>query len=145
VLAGQGEVGRAEVIGQVGGRQPADHELRQSPRFEALEERTRVGDQSEADLVGRDLPVKEPLPPLRDGEHIGQQVVQFHHLDAAVAHLADEVEVVAAGVLHPQHVIEQQVVAVGRGKPLMSQPRSADQDLPQLPDFGMHAVLSGGR
>ena len=45
---------------------------------------------------------------------LGEQVVQLDDLDAAVAHLVHEVEVVAPGVLHPQHVVEQQVVAVGR-------------------------------
>jgi hypothetical protein len=43
--------------------------------------------------------------------------------------------VIAAGVLHPHHVIEQQV---------MSQPRGADQDLAQLADFGVNAVPCGG-
>src|SRR5215468_9055603 len=81
---------------------------------------------------------------LRDREHPGQQVMQFDDLDAALAHLAHEVEVVTPGVLHPYHVIKQQVVAVAGGQALMSQARGADQDLPQLADFGIHAVLRPG-
>jgi hypothetical protein len=38
--------------------------------------------------------------------------VQLEHFDVAVAHLVDEVEVVAPRVLHPQHVVERQTVAV---------------------------------
>ena len=34
-------------------------------------------------------------------------------LDAAVFHLRDKVEVVGARLLHPEHVVEQQPVAVG--------------------------------
>ena len=48
------------------------------------------------------------------GHRLGEHVVQLDHLDAAVAHLVHEVEVVASRVLHPQHVVEQQVVTVGR-------------------------------
>jgi hypothetical protein len=41
--------------------------------------------------------------------------VHLDDLDAAVAHLHHEVEVVALGVLDPQHVVEQQLVAVADG------------------------------
>jgi hypothetical protein len=33
--------------------------------------------------------------------------VQFDHLDVSVAHLVDEVEVIATRVLHPQHIVEK--------------------------------------
>jgi hypothetical protein len=122
----------------------ADQEVRQFPWLEALQVRARVIDQAEAYLIGGDLPVEQPPLRLADGEDLGEEVMQFHDLDTAVAHLADEVEVIAAGILHPDHV-EQQVVAVRRGQALMGQPRSADQDLPQLADFGMHAVPVGRR
>ena len=74
---------------------------------------------------------------------LGQQVVQLDDLDVAVAHLVHEVEVVAAGVLHPQHVVEQQVVAVGRREPLVRQTRRAHQHLAQLADLGVNAVAGG--
>ncbi len=44
----------------------------------------------------------------------GEQVVQLDDLDAAAAQLVDEVGVVALRVLHPHHVVEEQVVGVGR-------------------------------
>jgi hypothetical protein len=101
VLAGQGEIVRAEIIRQVCGRQPADHELRQFPRLQALQERARVVDQAQAHFIRGDLAVKQPGPGFGVGEGLGQHVVQFDHLHAPVAHLRHEVEVVTAGVLHP--------------------------------------------
>ena len=50
-----------------------------------------------------------------------------------------------AGVLHPQHVVEQQVVAVGRGQALVRQAGRADQHLAQLAHLGVHAVGGGRR
>jgi hypothetical protein len=102
-----------------------------------------VGDQAQAHLVGGDLPVQQPGPRLGVGKGLGEQVVQLDDLHAPVTHLGDEVEVVTAGVLHPQHVVEQQVVAVRGRQALMSQPGGADQDLAQPADFGVHAVLAG--
>jgi hypothetical protein len=49
--------------------------------------------------------------------------VQLSDFHVAVTHLVDEVEVVAAGVLHPQHIVEQQVIAVARGESLVRQAR----------------------
>ena len=54
---------------------------------------------------------------------LGQHVVQLDNLDVAVTHLVHEVEVVAPGVLHPQHIVEQQVVTIGRGETLVRQAR----------------------
>ncbi|GGE00174.1 hypothetical protein GCM10011529_02950 [Polymorphobacter glacialis] len=50
---------------------------------------------------------------------------------------------VALGVGDPEHVVEQQAVAVGRGEPRVGEAGGADEDLAQLADFGMDAV--GGR
>ena len=47
-------------------------------------------------------------------ERLGQQIVQVEHLDAALAHLQHEVVVVLLRLVHPEHVVEQQV---GRGCP----------------------------
>ena len=60
-------------------------------------------------------------------------------VDAAIAHLLHEVEMVALGVLDPQHVVEQQRVAIRRRQPLMGAPRRADHDLSELADLRMHA------
>ena len=65
--------------------------------------------------------------------------MHLQHFDAAVAHLHHELEMVALGVFHPQHVIEQQIVAVARGQPGMRLARGTDHDLAQLTDFRMYA------
>ena len=54
------------------------------------------------DTMGRDGP----------GEGRGEQVMHLDHVDAAVAHLLLEIQVVALGHVDPDHVIEQQLVAV---------------------------------
>ncbi len=76
---------------------------------------------------------------LRVGERLGQQVVQFEHLDAALAHLQHEVVVVLLRLVHPEHVVEQQIGAVARREPLVGEARPADEDRPQLADFTVDA------
>lgn len=71
--------------------------------------------------------------------------MQFDDLDTALRQLADEVGVVALGILHPHDVVEEQVVGVGRGEPAMCQTRRADQYLAQPADFGMDAECRRGR
>ena len=61
-------------------------------------------------------------------------------LGRRLQHLVDEIEMVAACVLHPQHIVEQQVIAVAWREPLMRKTRRADQHLTQCPDLGVHAV-----
>ena len=66
--------------------------------------------------------------------------MQLNDFHIAFAHLVDEVEVVTTGVLHPQHIVEQQVVAVGRSEALVSQAGRAHEHLAQLADLGVNAV-----
>ena len=49
-----------------------------------------------ADQVVGDLAVQHPVAGLGHRDDVGQQVVELEDLDAAVDHLGDEVEVVAA-------------------------------------------------
>src|SRR5262249_35133076 len=109
-------------------------------RVEAIEEGADVGDQAHADLVGRDLLIQQPFFGGRVVERLGQELVLLDHLDAALAHLVDEVLVVAPGDLDPGEFVEQQLILVGRGQALVGQARRADQDLPQLADLGVDAV-----
>ena len=143
-LPGQRDIAGPELVRQVHGRQPADQELREPAVVQAVEERAGVIDQSQTHLVGNDLAIEQPRLCFGDRDRLGQQVVQLDDLDPPVTHLVHEVEVVTAGVLHPHHVVEKQIIAVRRGQPLMSQARGADQNLAQHPDLGMHAV-GGGR
>ncbi len=65
--------------------------------------------------------------------------MHLDHLDAAVAHLGDEVEMVALGVVDPQHVVEQEVVAIARREALVRASRRADHHLAKLADFRVNA------
>ena len=128
-------VGLRELLG----RQAADQGFRELAVVEAVEVAPHLVDQTEAHLVGHDLVVEDPLLGFGYGDRLGQQVVHLDHVDAAVAHLLHEVEVVALGVVDPHDVVEQQVVAVGRREPLMRPARRADHDLAQLAHFGVDA------
>ena len=129
----------ADRLGEFERREAADQGFGEDAVVEAFEVAAQLVDEAEADLVGHDLVVEDPLLALRDRDGLGEQVVHLHHVDAAVAHLGDEVEVVALGVLDPQHVVEQQLVAVGRRQPLVRPTGRADHHLAQLADFRMDA------
>ena len=60
-------------------------------------------------------------------------------IDAAIAHLLHEIEMVALGVVDPQDVVKQQGVAVGGRQPLMRTPWRAHHDLAQLADLRVNA------
>ena len=83
-LTGQGDVRRAEVLGQVVGGQPADQVLGQLPVLETRQVLAGGVDQAEADLVGDDLAVQEPVPGAGHGQRLGEHVVQLHDLHTAV-------------------------------------------------------------
>ena len=83
--------------------------------------------------------IENPLLAFGNGHGFGQQAVHLDHIDAAVAHLGHEIEVVALGVLHPHHIVEQQVVAIAGRQALMRAARCTDHDLAQLPDFRVDA------
>ncbi|CPU64400.1 Uncharacterised protein [Mycobacteroides abscessus] len=142
-LAREVHVAGAVVVGQVGRREAAD----EKPRELALAQRVEVGpralDEPQAHLVRHDLAVEHPRPRLRDRERLREEVVQLDDLDAPVRQLVDEVEVVALGGLHPHDVVEEEVVGVRRGQPLVRQPRCADEDLAQAPHLRVDAVLRG--
>ncbi len=92
--------------------------------------------QREADGVLRRDELDQPLPRLvAGGERLGEQVLQQEDLDAALAHPGDELVVLVLRALDPQHVVEQQVVVVGRGQPLEAQLRPVDHHLAQPSDL----------
>ena len=129
------------VSGKLLGREAADQRLGEVAGGEAVEVAPDLVDQAEAHLVRHDLVVEDPLLRLGDRDRLGQQIVHLDHVDAAVAHLLDEVEVIALGVLDPEHVVEQQRVAVAGRQPLVRPPRRADHHLAQLADLGVDAEL----
>ena len=68
-----------------------------------------IGAAARPDVVRRDAAVEHPRARLLVRERLGEQLVQLEHLDVALAHLQDEVVVILLRLLHPQHVVEQQL------------------------------------
>ena len=86
-------------------------------------------------VVLRDAAVKDELARLGDGHGFGQQLVQVQHLHAAFLHLQDEVVMVLLGLVHPDDIVEQQILAVARGQALVGKARAADHDGAELANF----------
>src|SRR5699024_6272409 len=84
-----------------------------------------------------------PVPGPGDLQGLGEQIVQLDHLDAPVSHLGHEVGVVALGILHPHHVVEEQFVVIGRGQSAVGKSRGTYEYLAQLAHFRMHAITGG--
>ena len=72
---------------------------------------------------------------------LGQQVVQLEHLDAALLHLEHEIVVILLCFVDPDHIVEQQIVAIAGRQALMGERWPADHDGPQLADLRMNADL----
>ena len=127
------------MIGEFLGREAADERLGEVARCKAVEIGAHLVDKAEPDLVRRDLVVEDPVLGFRNRDGLGQEIVHLDDLDAAVAHLGDEVEMVALGVLDPEHVVEQKVVAIAGRQPLVRAARRADHHEPELADFRVNA------
>jgi len=97
-----------------------------------------VGEPRSDQIVGH-LAIQQPLAGVGLRHDVGEQVLKLEDLDTAVDHLGDEVEVVAAGLLQPDDVVEQQLMAVVRREPLMGQTRRADHDPAQPAGLGPDA------
>ena len=85
-------------------------------------------------LRGRDL--DQAVPALVAGrERLGEEGLEQEDLDAALPHPRDELVVLVLRALDPQHVVEEQVVVVGRRQPLEAELRAVDHHLPQSSDL----------
>ena len=73
-----------------------------------------------------------------------KQVLDVEDLDPALAHARHELVVLPLRALHPQHVVEQQLVVVVRGEPLQAELGPVDDDLPQLADLRVDAEPRSG-
>ena len=91
-------------------------------------------DEGDADGVLGHRHLDEPLATLvAGGKSSRQQVAEQKDLDAMGAHLFDELVVLVLRPLHPENVVEEQLVVIGRGEPLQAQLGSVNHHLPQLP------------
>ena len=93
---------------------------------------------------GRSCRLQQPVARVAVLERLGQQLVEQQDLDAALAHEVDERVELLPRAAHPDHVVEQQLVAVGRGQPLVREVRAVDDDAVQGPDLGCDAECGGG-
>ena len=123
------EEAAVDLVGHVLVGDAADEELRQPIWRQLGQPGPDLVGESRSDQIVGDLAVQHPVPGLGLRHHVGEQILKLEDLDTAVDHLGDEVEVVAAGLLQPDDVVEQQLVAVVRGEPLMGQTGRADHAL----------------
>ena len=89
------------------------------------------------DVLGPDPAGEQPLARLGVLEGLREQLVEQQHLDAALAHQVDERVVLLAGAPHPDHVVEQQLVAVRRREPLVGEVGPVHHHRAELPDLGV--------
>ncbi len=130
-------VGLREIVGG----QPADQSFGQFAGGQTFQVAADLVDQAEPDLVRHHLVVEDPFLGFGDRHGLRQQIMHLHDLDPAVAHLLHKVEMVALGDVDPDHVVEQQFVAIARSQARMRAPRRTDHDLAQLTDLGVDAEL----
>ncbi len=131
----------AVALGQIADGDAADQALGQLHGRHLVEPGANGLGDSGADAEGRDAPVEHPIARRLVLQGLGEQVVQVEHFDPAFLHLQYEVEVVLASLLHPDDVVEQEVVAVARSQALVGQPGPADHDGPELAHFRVDAEL----
>ena len=93
--------------------------------------------------VDAKLAVKHPRAGLSIGHRLSQQVVHLQHLDAALDHRAGEGIVVVAGLRNPQHIVKQQLMAIGGGESLLRKPWAAHQHFAQASYFRMQSLGHG--
>ena len=129
------QLGQRHAAGQARGQLLGRH-LRHPRRQLAREDRR--------DLLRAQLALEQPVARVAVLERLGEQLVEQEHLDAALAHEVDERVELLAGPAHPDHVVEQQLVAVRRRQALVRQVRAVDDDAAQRPDLGGDAELGGG-
>lgn len=72
------------------------------------------------------------------GEHVGQKLLQVEHLDTALGQRVGEGVVLLPRALDPEHVVEEQLVLVGRRQTFQLQPGTVQQHPPQRPRLRAH-------
>ena len=127
---------------QIGDRDAADQEGRQLLRRQFVQPGT---DERRVPMPTAFAVIRRSSTNLRASrilERLRQQVVQLEHLDAALLHLQHEVVVILLRLVHPDHVVEQQVVAIAGRQALMGERWPADHHGSQLADLRVNAELS---
>jgi hypothetical protein len=125
--------------GQVGAGDAADQQFGQRARLDLLGQRAQRPGQRGTDQFGGAHAVQDEFARLREREGLGQQHVEVVDLDAAVAQHLGEYVVLLAGLGGPQHVVEEQFVAVRGCQSAQFQAGAVHDGLAQLSDFGSDA------
>jgi hypothetical protein len=74
--------------------------------------------------------VQQPTPGFRIGTDFGKHGTEFVNFRPTVSQSIDEGVMFLPGLFHPQNVVEQKRLGVGRCESLKAKVRPVDQDLP---------------
>ena len=123
----------------IGPRDPPDQELGHESRVRRLHPLAGPLRRRDADLPLVQDVITSPVLDLRLDDRLGEQVFGVVDLDAPLAHHLGERVVFVLGLLHPQHVVEEQLFRIRRRETRMLQSRPVDQHLAEFPDLRMHS------
>src|SRR6185503_9099613 len=126
---------------EIRNRNPADQMIRELVGRHFIQpgpERLRC---PQADCIGRDPAIEDEAPSLLALQGLPEQLVELQNLDSALLHLHHEIVVVLLRLLHPDHIVEEKVLAIPRRQALMGEAWAADHDGPQLAYLGVDAKL----
>lgn len=104
-LVEQREESAVQLVDDVLVRDSANQQLGQAIRGQCRQPVPDVVSESRSHQVIGEL-IQHPVAGIGFRDHVGEQVLQFQDLDATIDHLGDEVEVIAASLLQPDHVVE---------------------------------------
>ena len=119
----------------------ADEALGEFDRRHLVQPGAQLVQAGQRHRVGIDLAVEHPGAGLRILQRRCQEVVHLQHLDPSLAHHLAEAVVLRLGLVNPDDVVEEQVVAVVGRQPHVGQPRPADHDLAQPTDLRVDTEL----
>ena len=108
-------------------------------RRQLVEPRPHGVRRSQANGIGRDAPVEHELAAVFGFQGFCEQIVQLEHFDTTLLHLQHEVVVVLLRLVHPQHVVEQKILAVAGREPLVREPGPTHHHRAQLANFRVNA------
>jgi hypothetical protein len=104
----------------------------------------RSGQRRCDELRGADA-IQDESPRRRELNGLGEQGIEIVDRDAAIAELLGEGVVFLAGLRGPQHVVEQQLVAVAGSQPAQFQSGPVDKGLSQRRSGAVRGTIIPGR
>jgi len=94
------------------------------------------------DLVVRYSAIQNECAALRPRvEDVSQQILDIVDLDTAVLHFKDEVGMIGSCLLHPDHVVEQEIVAVAWRQPFVRERWARHHHFAELAYLRMNTEL----